>query len=475
MSLVRWLRIARDVAGFIRHGELVHYVDRRLRNEDGTYKRFFWAEFPLGLRKTRNFLFAACPEITRQILHQNASLNSPSSSFNLGWVGETFRQEFGEILFVLSHETHLLLRQSMSQYFRQNLDKRFGPNLFFRANELIDRWLEASGKPINATLDLNYFSSQAIIDNFIGYVEDPLRLHEAMKEIMQNLERTLKMKRSLSKTRMAKARRAIEEISADACKKSAEGTSLLKILSEAKDANQTPLFSKNQVEAMGRFLFLAGQVTVGSVLPSLLHHCEEKYQCEVQKEWEEEDRDRESIDDVVEFAKKSKWIQALTNEALRLFPPAYDLTRIASEDVQIGELSIPKGTTVVLFIILFQKDKQYWGDNAEKFLPERWFDIYREGKNPPFMPFGVGPNNCLGQPFARLEMGILLTLFCLRTRWKPLTSFKIWTKVALSSKKDVLLSVSPLPSSESAKRTKSSTFAPAEPPVEQTKGRCPFS
>lgn len=476
-QLVRLLGMVRDVAGILWDRELVLYADRRLRNEDGTYKRYYWSELPLGLRKTRKFLFTACPEIARQILHQNASLNSPSSSFDLGWVGEMFRDEFGEILFVLPHETHLQLRQSMSQYFRQNLDKRFGPSLFIRANELVDRWIKASGNPINATLDLNYFSSQAIIDNFIGYVEDPLRLHEAMKVILQSLERTGKMKRPLPKTKIAKARRAIEEISAEACKKSAEGTSLLKVLSEAKDADQSPLFTKNQVEAMGRFLFLAGQVTIGSVLPALLHHCGEKYQLEVRKEWEETARDRTSIDDVVEFAKKSKWIQALVNEALRLFPPAYDLARVASEDTQIGELSIPKGTTVLLYIILFQKDKRYWGDDAEKFLPERWFEIYRDGKNPPFMPFGVGPNNCLGQPFARLEIGILLTLFCLRTQWKPLTQFKIWTKVALSSKEDVLLSVSPLPSNDSKEKTKtpSPIFPAKERPVEPAKGRCPFS
>lgn len=292
-----------------------------------------------------------------------------------------------------------------------------------------------------------------------------------MKLILLNLERVLKVKSPLSKWKMVKARQAIAEISLEACKRSADGTSLLKVLFEAKDTEGHPLFSHAKIEGMARFLFLAGQVTVGSVLPALLYHCTENFQNQVLFEWAEKPRSIDSVEDVTEFAKKSKWIQALVNEALRLFPAAYAISRVCTKDTHIQDLFIPCGATLSLCLIFPQKDTRYWGQNAQQFYPERWFDIYSQGKAPPFMPFGIGPNNCLGQPFARLEIGILLTLFCLRMKWTSLIPYKPWTKLALASRKDILLSVSPL------SLPVTSFYQPriisfASEPIEK---KCPFS
>jgi cytochrome P450 len=278
-----------------------------------------------------------------------------------------------------------------------------------------------------------------------------------------------KMKSSMPSKKMEKARQAITEIASEACKKSSDGTSLLKVLYEAKDEQNNPLFSQAQIEGMARFLFLAGQITIGSVLPALLHHCTEEYQNKVRLEWAEKSQSIDSIEEVIEFAKSSKWVQALVNEALRLFPAAYAISRECTKDTQIGDLLIPRGATMALFLIFSQKDVRYWGENAAKFYPERWFDIHSQKKAPPFMPFGVGPNNCLGQPFARLEIGLLLTLFCLRMKWTSLVPFQIRTKIALSSKKDVLLSVS------ASTIPQSSSKQPLTKPIaEPSQSKCPF-
>lgn len=464
----RIVQIAWDIIEILKAGDFLPFIDKRLSQGDGTYKRYAFTELPWGFLKTRKFVFIACPEMIKEILHQDASPHSPGSSFSLGWIGETFQQELGEILFVLSHDEHASLRQAMSLFFRQHVDKRFGANLYSRAKTMIDTWLHQP--MVNASEGLNFFSSQVIIDHFIGYVEDPHQLHEAMKLILLNLERVFKMRSPLSKRKMKKARQTIADISLEACKRSADGTSLLKILSEAKDAQGNALFSQEKIEGMARFLFLAGQITVGSVLPALLHHCTEEFQNKVRLEWAEKSYSIDSAEDVIEFAKKSKWIQGLINEALRLFPPAYAIARECTKDTYIQDLFIPRGTTISLDVIFPQKDTRYWGQNGAQFCPERWFDIYSQGKNPPFIPFGVGPNNCLGQAFARLEMGVLLTLLCLRMKWTPTVRYELQTKLSLGSKKDVLLAVSPL--SVPTSLNKESRTSPTPEPVER---KCPFS
>lgn len=59
-----------------------------------------------------------------------------------------------------------------------------------------------------------------------------------------------------------------------------------------------------------------------------------------------------------------------------------------------------------------------------------------------FIPFGVGSNHCLGQPFVRLEIRIFLTLLCLRAQWKAVNKvYYPYPRFSLSSKEDILISL----------------------------------
>ena len=88
------------------------------------------------------------------------------------------------------------------------------------------------------------------------------------------------------------------------------------------------------------------------------------------------------------------------NEALRLNPPIYFISRKATADIdvdsEIGNMSLPKGSTVIFSPYLLQRNPQLW-ERPTEFDPDRF-------ENPParntFLPFGYGERTCTGIQFA---------------------------------------------------------------------------
>lgn len=94
-------------------------------------------------------------------------------------------------------------------------------------------------------------------------------------------------------------------------------------------------------------------------------------------------------------------------ESLRLYPPAYALSRESVRDVTLGGLPIAKGTVVVAAPWTLHRDAR-WHPDPLAFRPERWSAAY-ESALPvgAYLPFGLGPRKCIGSRFATVE-GVLL-------------------------------------------------------------------
>jgi cytochrome P450 len=98
-------------------------------------------------------------------------------------------------------------------------------------------------------------------------------------------------------------------------------------------------------------------------------------------------------------------------EAMRLYPPAPVMTRLAGETIALGPETVPAGTLIVIPIYAVHRHRKLW-DDPDRFDPER-FTPEREAKylRTQFMPFGFGPRTCIGGTFAMMEAtAILATL-----------------------------------------------------------------
>jgi cytochrome P450 len=95
-------------------------------------------------------------------------------------------------------------------------------------------------------------------------------------------------------------------------------------------------------------------------------------------------------------------------EALRLYPPFWMIDRYAVADDRVGDIAIPRGSTVIVYVYGAHHAPRYWPD-AEIFDPER-FSKASEKQPAPFthLPFGGGPRGCIGGNYAMLQILMIL-------------------------------------------------------------------
>ncbi|PTB77119.1 cytochrome P450 [Trichoderma longibrachiatum ATCC 18648] len=105
------------------------------------------------------------------------------------------------------------------------------------------------------------------------------------------------------------------------------------------------------------------------------------------------------------------YLQAVIDEAMRLFPSAPGTQpRIISPggDTILGRY-VPEGTVVGVWQWVNHHNPAHFHD-AETFIPERWLGDarFQSDKRDAFMPFSIGPRNCIGRNLAYSEMRLIL-------------------------------------------------------------------
>ncbi len=128
-------------------------------------------------------------------------------------------------------------------------------------------------------------------------------------------------------------------------------------------------------------------------------------------------------------------------ESMRLYPPAWMVDRVATQDVDLGGHSIKEGDNVLASIYAVHRHPDYW-QNPDSFDPDRW--LPNAPKRPAFayLPFGGGPRLCIGNHFATMEMHIALAQFLRRFTVKPITTdIELKPLITLHSRNPVLLNI----------------------------------
>ena len=101
-----------------------------------------------------------------------------------------------------------------------------------------------------------------------------------------------------------------------------------------------------------------------------------------------------------------KRTRAVVNEALRLYPPAFMSARECVSPQRICGVDVPKGAIVLIPFFLLHRDPRHW-DRPEAFDPGRFLDG-SEPERYAFLPFGIGPNACIGAQLAMTEAVLVL-------------------------------------------------------------------
>ncbi len=107
---------------------------------------------------------------------------------------------------------------------------------------------------------------------------------------------------------------------------------------------------------------------------------------------------------------KLRYVRRVLDEALRLWPAAPGFARSPREETTIGGRwrMRPQDWALVL-LPLVHRDPEVWGDDAERFDPDRFLPARSKGRPPHvYKPFGTGERACIGRQFALHEAVLVL-------------------------------------------------------------------
>ena len=136
-----------------------------------------------------------------------------------------------------------------------------------------------------------------------------------------------------------------------------------------------------------------------------------------------------------------QYTHQVIEEALRLYPPGWLLSRRTLAADVLGGYEIPAKTDVLFSPYILHRHPRYWLE-PEKFRPER-FDTAHESERPRFayMPFAAGPRHCIGETFALYEM--LMHVYKVarryRLRYTPDGPLELEAQVNLRTRKPLFM------------------------------------
>ncbi|MFY0675516.1 MAG: cytochrome P450 [Bacteroidia bacterium] len=179
----------------------------------------------------------------------------------------------------------------------------------------------------------------------------------------------------------------LESIISNIFKASREKENSSLLIQQMIEALKTNNWNDQQIFDEIITIFLAGQETTTNALVFL---------CYLMSKYPE------TIDKVNDTENPLNW-EHVINETMRLYPPAWAVSRNTLEDdIILGE-KINAGSTVFLSIYAMHRHPQLW-EKPNDFFPERFIGSYPRQA---FIPFGTGQRICIGNHFAMLEMKLI--------------------------------------------------------------------
>lgn len=161
-------------------------------------------------------------------------------------------------------------------------------------------------------------------------------------------------------------------------------------------------WTDNQIIGQAFVFFLAGFDTSSNLLTMLAYELvanpdiQQKLHDEI--EATNESRKGKRLD--YDTLQKMKYMDQVVSETLRKWPPAPQIDRLCVKDYSYDDgslqFNVNKGTPVFIPVYGIHHDPQYY-PNPERFDPERFSDENKDDiVQGSFIPFGVGPRNCIG-------------------------------------------------------------------------------
>jgi len=401
-------RIQRDPLAFLlenarQHGDFIH--------------------FPLGLW---NVYLLNDPALIKHVLQDNnRNYNKNTIQYN------TLSVVTGRGLLTSDGETWRQQRRLIQPAFHRRRIAQFGELMTAATQKMVDRW-DATSAPLDIDAEMMQLSLE-----IVGQALFSLDLSQSAGELTRAVLTMLDYVVYRASTPLAAplwwptrrngrflaARRLLNNVIAEMVQNrraqlaagQQPADDLLTMLLEARDPESGDGMSDAQIRDEIITLLIAGHETVASALTwcwyLLAQHPEQLARLQEELDGVLDGR-RPTIADLAQLP----LTRAIFDETLRLYPPAWIITRRAIAADKLGDGEIPANGLILISPYVVHRHPGFWPE-PEQFRPDRFLPGASDGR-PRFayIPFGGGPRLCIGDQFALTEAQLIIAEVARRGR-----------------------------------------------------------
>jgi len=368
----------------------------------------------LNLVRARTYLVSAPDDIKRILVDNNK---------NYLKAYDITKPVFGNGLINSDGDLWLRQRRLMQPSFSRQMMAEYLPVMAQATQEMIERWRAEPGARRDISAEIMLLTQTIILRTMFS-----TDIGGGSKEIAQDFNTALEYFNSFLlspgefihklptptnlrfKRAIVRLENLVYRIIAERRQQgSTERRDLLAAMMEARDPETGAAMSDKQMRDEVMTIFLAGHETTASLLGwtiSLLAQHPE-VEAQVRAEMAQVLGGRTpSLDE----AGKLTFTRQVLDEALRLYPPAWMFARLLVDDDTLGGFTLPGKVVLMLSPYVTHRLPEYWPEPAA-FRPER-FTVEQVNARPryAYFPFGGGPRQCIGMPFALLEAPLILSM-----------------------------------------------------------------
>lgn len=407
LSPTRIPEIMRDPLAFLlqsaqAHGSFIHY--------------------PLQIANVYNI---SHPEIIQHVLQTNSKNYSKDTvQYN------TLAQITGEGLLTSDGRSWLTHRRLMQPAFHRTRLEGFGDTIVQATVAMLQRWEKAaqSGQPLDIDAEMMQVTLEIVGKTLFHLdlrADAPEMTHAALgllEYVVYRAQTPIALPTAVPtrrnrhfKAHMGRLEAIIYDTIATRRASGEDLGDVLSLLLLAHDEETGQGLTDAEIRNEMMTLLIAGHETVASALTwawyllSLHPSVREKMEAELDKAL------GQRLPTVADL-EHLPYTRMVFDETLRLYPPAWLITRRALAADAIGDHTIPARSILILSPYVTHRRPEFW-PNPLGFDPLRFApDAVKERPRFAYIPFGGGPRLCIGDRFALLEAPLIMATIAQRYR-----------------------------------------------------------
>jgi cytochrome P450 len=324
------------------------------------------------------------------------------------------RPMLGSGLLTSDGESWFRQRRMAQPFFHRERIEAFGQIMTDYTRQMLDVWRARpdSAVPLEVTEEMTRLTTRIVARALFGVdIHDAVGMFgnavQAMNEYMGNFDPQDRSRYGRFLAAHGVIQGIVGHIIEERRRQAGDHADFLSMLLEARDEETGEGMTDRQIRDQVMTMLMAGHETTAKALTWTFYLLDGNRGALARLEAELADVLGGRTPQVADLS-HLRYTGMVLQEAMRLYPPVWIISRVALADDEIGGYHIAAGTLVLVSPYALHRKPECW-DDADEFRPERFSPETSEGRHPfAFFPFSGGPRQCIGKSFATVETQLVL-------------------------------------------------------------------